>query len=938
MHYNKIPFLPTVLSLAIALTYAPVYAQNLTPEQVSQQLALEEQKKEENAIEVIEVTGLRASMAKAQELKMESDSIIDAIVAEDIGKLPDFTVAESLARITGVQVTRFNDEADSILIRGLPDVTTTYNGREFFTAELRRGQLQDFPSQAISGIEVYKSGTANLIEPGLAGLVNIRTRRPFDFEGKKLAGGLRYAYNDQSEKGAPSGNLLYSNRWKLDDLGEFGFLGNVTYSESEYYNGTRFNTTWFDTAQPNHDSEAPYEEGGFIMPARVGLYNGSGQRVRPSANIALQWRPNENLEIYFDGLYQGYRGEGKRDEFFIATGEWDWLNQPEDHLEATFENIVMVEGSDNTQVASMTKSWGIPPRYYRATGSDETNTYQYAVGAKWNTDRLSIETDLAYTDSEYINEESSFDGGLSFSPTFDMDFFGDGGATFSTTDWDVNDESTYEARGYYEKKYKVGGKGWQWRTDFILDTNMENWFHTVKAGVRYSSRDATKSEGNRYADFWDLHIPVSDIPFLEMELTHNPYRSDAQGLTQYLAPTRDSIANNADALAALAYEKTGENGYSQHDRWVGDLVFDPAAEWLAKEKNYAVYLQTSSYFELGDVEVEVYAGVRVARTEATNNGISTVTKDGVQTFESRTQSNGYTDILPNISFRAKLTEKVHLRAGFTQTVTKPNFGDLNPALNITQNTESVENPNAPDTDITIDANGSGGNPDLQSLTSDNYDLSLEYYFSETGYFSAAVFYRDLFGFINNYTRFVETPDYGTVKLNHPENAGEGKLKGWEISAQTFLDYDFIPSALHGVGFSVNITGLDGENRQPNADGSFGEFVEIPGLSKHTYNAAVFYEKNGFSIRLSYNKRDEWVNWYGATSPEGDFLGNKTYARSRLDFSANYDISENLTIYTDIANIQAKPFQNYTVNDAGYRYPQDIRDEGRYFGGGIRFSF
>ncbi|WP_202948062.1 TonB-dependent receptor plug domain-containing protein [Caulobacter sp. AP07] len=146
------------------------------------------------------VTGLRQSLRSAQQIKRNSDAILDAVVAEDIGKLPDNTAAETLARITGVQVERFSDEANRVLIRGLPDVATTYNGREIFTAELRRVQLQDFPAQALAGIEVYKSGTADIVEPGLAGLINVRTRRPFDFKDWFVGGGVRGTYNDQTRK------------------------------------------------------------------------------------------------------------------------------------------------------------------------------------------------------------------------------------------------------------------------------------------------------------------------------------------------------------------------------------------------------------------------------------------------------------------------------------------------------------------------------------------------------------------------------------------------------------------------------------------------------------------------------------------------------------------------------------------------------------------
>ena len=142
--------------------------------------------------ETIVVTGLRRSLQSAQNIKRNSDQIVDAIVAEDIGKLPDVAVSDTAARIPGIQVERSGGEASNVLLRGLDEVyyTTTYNGREIFTAETRSVALQDFPAGGISAIEAFKTSTANLVEPGLAGLVNVRSRRPFDFKGMEIAGSI----------------------------------------------------------------------------------------------------------------------------------------------------------------------------------------------------------------------------------------------------------------------------------------------------------------------------------------------------------------------------------------------------------------------------------------------------------------------------------------------------------------------------------------------------------------------------------------------------------------------------------------------------------------------------------------------------------------------------------------------------------------------------
>jgi len=178
--------------------------------------------------EAIVVKGYRASLRSAQQIKRRSDAILDAVVAEDIGKLPDNNASESLARLPGIQISRGSDEGSGVLVRGLPDVATTVNGRDISTAELRRVQLQDFPSGALAGMEVYKSATADLLDPGLAGLVNVRTRRPFDFKGFEVHGAIRETYNDQNGKFNTNGNILFTDRWSTK-LGEFGAFEPVLY-------------------------------------------------------------------------------------------------------------------------------------------------------------------------------------------------------------------------------------------------------------------------------------------------------------------------------------------------------------------------------------------------------------------------------------------------------------------------------------------------------------------------------------------------------------------------------------------------------------------------------------------------------------------------------------------------------------------------------------
>src|SRR4051794_14655779 len=183
----------------------------------------------ENAIVV---TGQRRALQSARNVKRNSDQIVDAIVASDIGKLPDIAVSDTAARIPGIQVTRERGEANLVLVRGLDRnfYTTTYNSREIFTAETRSVALQDFPSGAIAALEAFKTSTSDLIEPGIAGLINVRSRRPFDFKGFEVDGSFWMLHGRQAGGWTPNGNLLVTDRWKVGDEGELGALINFNYT------------------------------------------------------------------------------------------------------------------------------------------------------------------------------------------------------------------------------------------------------------------------------------------------------------------------------------------------------------------------------------------------------------------------------------------------------------------------------------------------------------------------------------------------------------------------------------------------------------------------------------------------------------------------------------------------------------------------------------
>ena len=301
----------------------------------------------------IVVQGYRQSLETAQAIKRNSNEIVDSVVAEDIGKLPDWSAAESLARITGVSVERSGGEASAVRVRGLPDLTTTYNGREIFTAEGRSVALQDFPAGTISRIDVYKTGAADLIEAGIAGEIDVRSRKPFDFKGLRVAGGVTGLHWTQSQRIGASANLLVSDRWKTG-IGEIGLLVQGSYTDNNFVEAYRTdNLTIQKRGQP------PV---GGRYPADVTIEYPSSTRWRPNAGAVLQWRPSADLEFYGDFLYQGFRGRGESRALHINAGS-----------NAAASNITYCKGSTDL-ICQVTLTGPNAPTGYQVGQWSGTNT------------------------------------------------------------------------------------------------------------------------------------------------------------------------------------------------------------------------------------------------------------------------------------------------------------------------------------------------------------------------------------------------------------------------------------------------------------------------------------------------------------------------------------------------------------------------------------
>lgn len=845
------------------------------------------------------VTGFRESLASSRNLKRNAPQQLDAIVAEDIGKLPDLSVSDTAARIPGVQVLRLGGEASQVLIRGLTEqfFNTLYNGREIFTAERRQVSLQDFPSAGIAALEVYKTSTADQVGAGVAGLTNVRSRRPFDIQGFEVAGTVWGLHTVQAGKVTPNGNILISNRWDTG-IGEIGLLVNASYTKLGYLDSEPSNTDFI--ADPTINGTR------VRLPDIQRLFYRSGERERPSANAALQWRPSEKLEFYAEGLFQGFRNQidDTRADVNLYGGQ-------------SYSNIVLRPGTNLVSSGTVVNPVG-PIFSFRGGTFNKTDTYQYAAGGIYKSGALRITADVARSRSTFRGSTESVDRQFGFggyTVNFDNDT-----PQFSIVGFNAADPSQYVFLGLFEEAQVSKGSDWQARTD--AEYTFDNSFlRSFQVGVRYTDRNAHREYGNRY--FGGQNIPVTQVPINFLPVTPGFGGSDIQGFRTFLAPTYTSIRSNIQALRQFVISR-GATGYT-----LADVQPDPLQTYDASEKTYAGYAQVN--YNFNDV-VDGSLGVRVVRSETDVDGTARVGTT-LTPISGGPENTAY---LPNASLRWRIVQPLQLRLSFTQTQTRPDFGQLNPSVSVGSPTPDRTSPTG------LRSFGGGGNPNLKPFKSNNYDASLEWYFSPTGFVSGAVFRRDLKNFVQTLTNSFTDPVLGPVSLSQPTNSSRGRVDGVEAQVSTFFDFDWMPDVLHSFGIQANYTYVDAETEfQDQSNNSALTMGAIQGVSKHSYNIVGLFERGPVSARLTYNGRSRFLDYREFRGDEATgYYTQYGEPASRLDLSTNIRFTPNTTLFFDATNLTGKPtryyFQSARAGAPNAEYIRFLRFEEQTFSVGLRF--
>ncbi|MCP3675477.1 MAG: TonB-dependent receptor [Gammaproteobacteria bacterium] len=912
-----------IKGLAVSVLSLPLAQMSFAEE------ASSEKESRRNEIQTIVVRGIRGSVKESLNIKRFDSNFVDAISAEDVGKLPDRNVAEALQRIPGVAIQRDRGEGDFVSIRGLsPDFVrgsvngrTLVSGTESFDSTLdggaasTTGRATNFdvlPSEIINTLEVFKTASAEHVEGGIGGSVNIKTARPLEL-GNKTAGSIRGQYSDFSEETKPSGSLLHS--WVNDDE-TFGAVVSVSLSQRAIREDLGNSFGYANWQSLDTDGDGLGDTGSETL----GAFSANPEifteeRDRQTFNASLQWRL-DSTDIVFDTLYS------KRDidssqygaiyslyafshagvEMCSVSGNADGsITCPEaviqDGTLTSFPTIANIEtftdvrhGEDESlnlglNIEHEVGNWIFTGdiAYAKADGvlNVGRSVLSFVDGVQDATNIVRTVEGTASTSNDVVN----------FTPTAD--------------DAQLQNPDNYAIQQIELKNRFNSDEESSLKFDAAYDTGADG-ITEVKVGVRWRSREK---------DFNDF--TGTDSGRLNPVLLGNAYQAAPSNFLNSTMPgLTPSDLLFPDHNANLA--NRGQNIV---------MTENTLGSFNAQEDTLAAYLQLEINSELGDMPLSGNAGVRIVNTNTDVVGQSqtlTLEQQGAINVpvlsgpvEEFPFDNSYTNFLPSLNLKLDVSEDVVSRFSYSQTITRPEFTDLAPSLNIVNATNFI---------------AAFGNPNLKPYTADNLDLGIEWYFEESSALTASLYYKEIADYIvaTNNTD-VEISGVTFKSVSQPDNQGKATISGLEIGyTQAFT---FLPEPLDGLGLTFNLTTVNAD-----LELNSGKEISFPGISDLSMNSAIYYDNGPIQARLAYSWRDEFllvpVDVFGASEIWSDSYG-------QFDLSFKYEIAENLNVFVEVINLtdeQEKVFTTSDLTSGNGKRPLSLGQVGRKLGLGISFNF
>ena len=882
----------------------------------------------------IVVTGIRRSIEASISAKANNTSIVEVISAEDIGKLPDVSIAESLARLPGVTMQRLDGRSQQISIRGLgPDFTSALlNGREMVTTGDNRGvEFDQFPAELLSSVVVYKTPDAALIGQGLAGTVDMRTVRPLAYGRQAVAVNYRHEWNDIGALN--SGTTDKGDRYTVSYIDQFldGTLGvALGYAHmSSPYQSERFNSWGY----PN------YSDGNLIT-GGVKPYVMSSELERDGYMGVLEWRPNDRIHSTIDAFYSEFKNTQvlRGIEFPLAWGGSagdctvnvaSSLCRPGPSLRPgyTVEDGMIVAGTwDNIK--------GVVRNDLNKRDSNIT-----ALG--WNTefninDDWSANLDLSYSKVERndIILETNAGTGRNINGALDSLGFrltGDGVTQFTSL-LNYADPTLIKLtspQGWGGDVIPEGQAGYM-NTPSIEDELKaarfsitrqlhQSPFKSIDFGINYSEREKTFVNDQYYLGVpggGDLAVPSKYL----LAPTDLGYLGISQVLSyDALALVNDGVLNrirnpNADVLSG---------------------------NWGVVEKVSTAYVRANIDHNLFGLPLTGNVGMQAVYTDQSSTGFSArQVSPGVAETIAVSGGKDYLEILPSSNFILQVADDMFVRFAAARTLARPRMDDMRASRNY--GFDAGKNVAGAQADVNSPWSASSGNPELMPYIADVADLSFEKYFANRkGYISLAAFYKNLESYVYNHNQLFDFTGYPTGGVtpvinqglsSAPDNGQGGWIKGLEFSVSA--PFSIFHPALEGFGamFSASMTD---SKVQPDPNEAP---TTMPGLSEDVVNGTLYYERYGFQARVSGRYRSDYL---GEVAGFGNGRTLRSVAAETVvDAQIGYEFQngplQGLSVLAQVNNLTDEPFKTFQNGDE--RQTIDYQRYGRTFAVGVNYRF
>lgn len=844
---------------------------------------------EEPATQDIVVTGIRASLQESINVKRAAGNIVDVITAQDIGKLPDQNVAESMSRITGVQITRREGDGSNFTVRGISQNRLEINGRTFLGPGAGgSASLESISPEIIGSIVVSKSPTADMPEGALGATVNLKTKRPLDLDDLVISGRLQGAYTDQADHLGYRGSALVSKNF--DD--RLGILASVAYSDTQT-RGQSFDSggwTRTDAIDGNGDG---VNDPGLFRPNRfmARIYDRKEQRL--TLNSAIQFRPADNWEIILDGTYSRLKRQRNSANYQVLFNN----------------NDVNAVADENGTVLSGTFT-GVTLRPLVYDEPTEFRSTNLGFSTKYDGDIVKISADASYSKGKGTDggPGASFTyvvvprAGNTTNASYDFSRGGPVPDLSLETNFGRDDPAQYQLASIFENDFRTDNSGYDARLDFDIRTD---WgaLSSIQVGSRYEnikfysespqnvpSAASLLARGDKNGDGI---ITVDEMPGLNYDNSMGSFFPGVSGNFP-----RDILTGTVD-------KEVARDAFGLPIPRADTIPLGRVSVRNVNQDTLAFYVRANFKSEIGSMPISGNAGVRYISIERTSAGFLSET----QPTASKSRFDYF---LPSANLSVELAPSLTFRAAAAKVVARPSLSDVGVSF----------------VPLIVSRTGSRGNPNLRPFEATQYDATLEWYFAPSSALTVAGFYKDVDSFTINTTRAEFVPGLSTgqddlFQITQPTNGRSGTIKGVELAYQQSLR--FLPAPFDNLGIQANYTYVD--SKTPLVDEATQLALPLPGLSKHSYNLIGYYEDKLLSVRVAYIRRSKYLQGQGSAASGGS---SYMQARGQLDASAQINLTSNIRLTAEAINLTRSIERQYLQDPA--RLLSSLREDRRFFFG------